>query len=158
MRRSNCQTRSTDYFKTQQIKTMSITPKSYISRAYILIKYGDTRLLEIFVGLFSLVWGLYILFPIDSFATTTVFVYLSKIIPEWVLGLSLAFVGMCTATFATSDSCGKRRFSLFLNHLAWMFVFMFAVTGHYASPAICTYGFFAATLMYLFLKSPSSRK
>lgn len=154
MKQRNYQTRSTDYYKTQPIKPMPLTPKSHINRAYTLIKYGDTRLLEIFIGLFSLVWGLYILFPINSFASTTVFIYLSKIVPEWSLGATLILVGLCTALFATSDNCDKRRLSLFMNHLAWMFLFAFALMGNYASPAICTYGFFAASLMYLFLKSP----
>lgn len=154
MKLRNSQTRSTDYYKTRQIDKMQIHPKSSFSKTYILVKYGDTRLLEVFIGLFSLVWGLYILFPINSFSSTSIFLYLSELIPEWSLGLALMLIGTCTAAFATSDNCGKRRLSLFINHLAWMFLFAFAVMGNYASPAICTYGFFAAALMYLFIKSP----
>lgn len=157
MKLRNSRTRSTDYYKTQQIETMRFIPQSHFQRAYILIKYGDTRLLEIFIGLFSLMWGLYIFFPINSFASSPIFLYLSKIIPEWSLGVTLMLVGTCTTLFATSDNCKKRRMSLFINHLAWMFLFAFAAMGNYASPAICTYGFFAGTLMYLFLKSPACK-
>lgn len=157
MKLRNSRTRSTDYYKIQQIKAMQFTPKSHVKRAYLLIKYGDTRLLELFVGLFSLAWGTYVLFPIDSFSSTTVFLYLSQVVPEWALGLTLMIVGICTAIFATSDDCIKRRFGLLANHLAWMFIFSFAITGNYASPAICTYAFFATTLMYLFLKSPTCK-
>lgn len=157
MKLRNCRTRSTDYYKIQQNSVMSFTPKSHFSKTYVLIKYGDTRLLEVFIGLFSLIWGVYMLFPIDSFSNTSIFIYLSQIIPEWFLGVVLILVGLCTTLFATSDNCSKRRMSLLLNHLAWMFLFAFAAMGNYASPAICTYGFFAGSLMYLFLKSPASK-
>lgn len=154
MKLRSCRTRSTDYTKTH--KTM-LTPKSSINRALILIKYGDTRLLEIFVGVFSLVWGLYLVFPVNSFTTTTVFLYFSQFVPEWAIGIGLMLVGISTTLYATSDSCEKRRTSLFISHLTWAFIFAFAIASGRTSPAICTYGFFSITLMYLFIKSPSCR-
>lgn len=47
---------------------------------------SDARILELFLALYSLIWGLWLMLPFETFATNFAFAVMNKIAPEYVWG------------------------------------------------------------------------
>lgn len=152
MRLSNSRTRMSDYKGWN--KPMEFKPTTLSKRLFTVIKYGDTRLLEVFMGLFFLVWGSYVMLAQNSFTSSAVFIYISQLMPEWGLGILLITIGLSVLSLSVCDRIKIHRAALLLGHAVWTFLAVFALLGDHTSPAVATYSFVAITMIYLYWRSP----
>lgn len=129
-------------------------PKSFFNRFFLLIRYGDTRLLEIFMGLFFLIWGSYVFLVRDAFTSYAVFTYVSRLTPGWGLGGIIALMGLAILTLSVCDKIKIHRLALLFGHAVWLFLATFAMLGDRQSPAVATYSFVAGAMLYLYWRSP----
>lgn len=133
---------------------MEFKPKSFVKKIATVVRYGDTRLLEIFMGIFFLMWGMYVSVIPNSFSSSAIFDYISQLTPEWGLGVFLVIIGVLILSLSVCDKVRMHRMFLLVGHGAWMFMAIFALLGDRSSPAVATYSFVAMTMFYLYWRSP----
>lgn len=83
----------------------------------------DFEFSEFFVGLFTLLWGLWLLNPLlDTFTSSPSFRAMLELGPEWVWGLVTATIGGLQLAALIADRPQARKHLAMLLVLLWMFV------------------------------------
>lgn len=107
----------------------------------------DTEPLETWLDLAIASWGIYLVLPFDTFASSPTYRGISGLVPENVLGLSMIVIAM-TQFFGIGASHMMRRYALLAGSTICLFIMLTFVYSNPQSTGIPT--FFALSMGCLF--------
>lgn len=82
----------------------------------------ETKVTQRGLGVLSLLWGVVLLWPTNTYGTTPSFNLLAHTIPEDALGAAFALVGLCKIASSLWGSLRVRGFFAALGFGMWLFV------------------------------------
>lgn len=99
------------------------------------------RIYELLIALTAIVWGGWLISPIDTFGSTPTARVFHNIAPEWVWGVVMVATGTHLLLAIWRDKLTMRRLSLVMLSLLWLAIWAIFVLGNWRS---------TATVIYLF--------
>ena|SRR3990167_8718359 len=106
----------------------------------------DTTLVELFMGVVAILWGVWVALPFDIFYTSPVYYAMTKMAPEIVWGLMFVFFGGVLLIAVIINMPAIKRFRLYQGMSAiWIFLASAFVLGNWRSTATPIYNVFAIT-------------
>lgn len=108
-------------------------------RVVTLLLRRDIHLIELIFGSSSVLWGTFLLLPIDTFASTPSFRTMATF-PEWAWGFCLALLGILQFMGATYDQARIRQAAAFGLIALWGFVAISLLLANPASTGPIAYG------------------
>lgn len=83
---------------------------------------ANTRPLEIAIAVQSMLWGILLLFPANTFDTSKIYSVMAQVASEEVWGVLTLFSGVFQLISAHIHQCELRRYSTILSLLIWGFI------------------------------------
>lgn len=108
--------------------------------------------LDVWLALYALVYGLWLLLPIDTFGSAPVFAGLKQIAPEPVWGLIIAGSGAAKMAALRWGNTLARRAILFWLFILWMFLAASVALANAGSTAVPTYVLMAGGAGYCYVR------
>ncbi len=94
-----------------------------------ILLYADGELLELYLGVFSLLWGLWCILPMDSFRVSGAFALLGRIAPEHVWGIVVAGVGAVKIFAVVKKFISLKKIAFVAALFLWLCVAISFIAG-----------------------------
>ena len=116
-----------------------------------LLTYFHTDMLELSLALIAFAWGAFLLLPLDSYAATPAFRVMRRL-PEELLGLGMALLGLAHLFAVLRGSVRARRWLAFVTAGVWTIISITFLLSSPASTAAITYPLLAFFSALIFLR------
>jgi hypothetical protein len=110
------------------------------------------RYIEYLLASISAWWGIWLLMPWQSFASTPTFAFAHRVAPEWAWGTVVTTGGMLLFTGLLMVSRPIRRAALMLLSLTWLSVWVALTVGNWQSTATIIYVHMAVMCAFAYLR------
>lgn len=114
----------------------------------------DTEPTELYFSIISMLWGLWLLAPAESFTTSQAFTAMAGIAPEQVWGMVILCVGALRLHALATGNWLARKSIAFLAALFWIFVALMFAMSSIASTGVPVYTLHALASIWVYVRLP----
>jgi len=126
--------------------------KWMVDRLAIFLAKSHTEVGEYILGLFSLLWGIWLLLPVWNTFSINMFSAFLHVAPEEIWGLAAVSLGVITIFSAAIKDLPMRKTSTFINIIFWLFISFMFLLATPKTTAIPIYAMLALQSFWRYVK------
>jgi hypothetical protein len=119
-----------------------------------------THLMELFQGLVTLFWGLWLLLPLQVFRSEPLLYHeLARLAPEWIWGLAATLLALVGLSTLLGDGRENRARIAMAQTFGWLFVcWLFGLGTGWRTTAVPVYGMLALGSAWIYIRLERDRR